>query len=131
MESETTLTTGAAARLAGVTVRTLHHYDEIGLVSPADHTDAGYWFTLGSLEALECEKMRDAGSDVKVRRHQLGRRRVTVALGTYARLFKGDLDEVVDRLNPSSATKSRPERSLGERRGSSVSRENSWYGAVA
>ena len=42
MESETTLTTGAAARLAGVTVRTLHHYDEIGLVSPADHTDAGY-----------------------------------------------------------------------------------------
>lgn len=42
METETTLTVGAAARLAGVTVRTLHHYDEIGLVSPAKHTGAGY-----------------------------------------------------------------------------------------
>jgi DNA-binding transcriptional MerR regulator len=42
MESEPTLTIGAAARLAGVTVRTLHHHDDIGLVSPAKHTDAGY-----------------------------------------------------------------------------------------
>ena len=36
------LTVGAVARLAGVTVRTMHHYDEIGLVSPGDRTDAGY-----------------------------------------------------------------------------------------
>jgi DNA-binding transcriptional MerR regulator len=42
METEIALTVGAVARLAGVTVRTLHHYDEIGLVSPAEHTDAGY-----------------------------------------------------------------------------------------
>lgn len=42
MESETALTVGTVARLAGVTVRTLHHYDEIGLVSPAAHTNAGY-----------------------------------------------------------------------------------------
>ncbi|HEX5541818.1 MAG TPA: MerR family transcriptional regulator [Micromonospora sp.] len=33
---------GRVARLAGVTVRTLHHYDEIGLLSPSDRTSAGY-----------------------------------------------------------------------------------------
>ncbi|WP_216204837.1 MerR family transcriptional regulator [Amycolatopsis aidingensis] len=33
---------GAVAELAGVTVRTLHHYDEIGLLSPGDRSTAGY-----------------------------------------------------------------------------------------
>jgi DNA-binding transcriptional MerR regulator len=36
------LTVGALARLSGVTVRTLHHYDETGLLRPSDRTDAGY-----------------------------------------------------------------------------------------
>jgi DNA-binding transcriptional MerR regulator len=36
------LTVGAAARLAGVTVRTLHHYDKIGLLSPSGRSVAGY-----------------------------------------------------------------------------------------
>jgi len=30
------------ARLAGVSVRTLHHYDQIGLLKPAERTAAGY-----------------------------------------------------------------------------------------
>jgi len=30
------------AELAGISVRTLHHYDEIGLLSPAATTEAGY-----------------------------------------------------------------------------------------
>jgi len=30
------------AEMAGVSVRTLHHYDETGLLKPADRTDAGY-----------------------------------------------------------------------------------------
>jgi hypothetical protein len=42
METETAMTVGTVALLAGVTARTLHHYDEIGLVSPDGHTDAGY-----------------------------------------------------------------------------------------
>jgi DNA-binding transcriptional MerR regulator len=33
---------GKVAALAGVTVRTLHHYDRIGLVSPSGRTAAGY-----------------------------------------------------------------------------------------
>lgn len=30
------------AELAGISVRTLHHYDEIGLLSPAETSEAGY-----------------------------------------------------------------------------------------
>ncbi len=33
---------GQVAAFAGVTVRTLHHYDEIGLLSPSERTHAGY-----------------------------------------------------------------------------------------
>ncbi|MFB4278186.1 MerR family transcriptional regulator [Nonomuraea sp. MTCD27] len=33
---------GQVARLAGITVRTLHHYDEIGLLTPGERTTAGY-----------------------------------------------------------------------------------------
>ncbi|MEV4106173.1 MerR family transcriptional regulator [Nonomuraea sp. NPDC049695] len=33
---------GQVARLAGITVRTLHHYDEIGLLSPSRHSVSGY-----------------------------------------------------------------------------------------
>ncbi|MEE1783914.1 MerR family transcriptional regulator [Streptomyces sp. SP17BM10] len=33
---------GAVAKIAKVTVRALHHYDEIGLLSPAGRTRAGY-----------------------------------------------------------------------------------------
>jgi MerR family transcriptional regulator, thiopeptide resistance regulator len=39
---EELLTVGVVARLAGVTVRTLHHYDEVGLVSPTGRSPAGY-----------------------------------------------------------------------------------------
>lgn len=35
-------TVGQVARAARVTVRTLHHYDEIGLLSPSGRTPAGY-----------------------------------------------------------------------------------------
>lgn len=42
MEATQALTVGAVARLAGITVRTLHHYDEIGLVVPGGRNDAGY-----------------------------------------------------------------------------------------
>src|SRR5918995_4344338 len=42
MDEPSTLTVGRVARLAGVTVRTLHHYDEIGLLSPGNRSAAGY-----------------------------------------------------------------------------------------
>ena len=36
------VTVGTAASRAGVTVRTLHHWDEIGLVRPSERSPAGY-----------------------------------------------------------------------------------------
>jgi len=36
------LTIGALAKRTGLTVRTLHHYDQIGLLSPSGRTDGGY-----------------------------------------------------------------------------------------
>ena len=38
----TSYTVGQVADLAGVTVRTLHHYDQIGLLSPSGRSTAGY-----------------------------------------------------------------------------------------
>jgi MerR family transcriptional regulator, thiopeptide resistance regulator len=35
-------TVGAVAELAGVSVRTLHHYDEIGLLEPSERSASGY-----------------------------------------------------------------------------------------
>lgn len=35
-------TVGELARITGVSIRTLHHYDEIGLLKPSDRTAAGY-----------------------------------------------------------------------------------------
>src|ERR1700679_1289997 len=33
---------GEVARRTGISIRTLHYYDEIGLVSPSQHSDAGH-----------------------------------------------------------------------------------------
>ena len=42
------------AALAGVTVRTLHHYDGIGLLSPCGRTSAGYRrYTEADLDRLQ------------------------------------------------------------------------------
>lgn len=33
---------GELAKSTGVSVRTLHHYDHIGLLTPSDHTETGH-----------------------------------------------------------------------------------------
>jgi DNA-binding transcriptional MerR regulator len=49
-----TYTVGQVAALAHVTVRALHHYDEIGLLKPSARTDAGYRrYDEGDLERLQ------------------------------------------------------------------------------
>lgn len=53
MVEPATFKVGAVARMAGVTVRTLHHYDEIGLLRPTGRSDAGYRrYTDADLERL-------------------------------------------------------------------------------
>lgn len=45
---------GEVARLAGVSVRTLHHYDELGLLTPSRRSEAGYrLYTDEDLERLQ------------------------------------------------------------------------------
>ena len=42
------------AKLSGVTVRTLHYYDQIGLLHPSETTDAGYRiYNTKDLETLQ------------------------------------------------------------------------------
>ncbi len=47
-------TVKAVSDLAGISIRTLHHYDEIGLLKPAQLTASGYrLYTEGDLERLQ------------------------------------------------------------------------------
>ena len=42
------------AKLTGVTVRSLHYYDEIGLLNPSEHTNAGYRiYSIADIERLQ------------------------------------------------------------------------------
>src|SRR5436190_18831190 len=48
------LKVGELARRTGLTVRTLHHYDEIGLLKPSLHTEAGHrLYTDGDVSRLQ------------------------------------------------------------------------------
>ncbi|GAA3343194.1 MerR family transcriptional regulator [Amorphoplanes nipponensis] len=49
------MTVGRAAELTGVTVRTLHHYDDIGLLRPSMRTPAGY----RAYSADDVERLRE------------------------------------------------------------------------
>ena len=50
----TALTVGQVAEQLGVTVRTLHHYDQIGLLVPSERTPAGYrLYTTGDVTRLQ------------------------------------------------------------------------------
>jgi DNA-binding transcriptional MerR regulator len=53
MKSEA-LKVGELAKRTGLTVRTLHHYDEVGLLKPSLHTEAGYrLYTRGDVARLQ------------------------------------------------------------------------------
>ena len=56
-------TVGEVATLAGVTVRTLHHYDRIGLLVPSGRSESGYrLYAYGDLERLrEIRLLRELG----------------------------------------------------------------------
>uniref|UniRef100_UPI0013D38749 MerR family DNA-binding transcriptional regulator n=1 Tax=Raoultella planticola TaxID=575 RepID=UPI0013D38749 len=41
-DREQDYTVGELAKRAGLTVRTLHHYEELGLLNPSGRSDAGY-----------------------------------------------------------------------------------------
>jgi DNA-binding transcriptional MerR regulator len=75
----TTWTVGQVADLFGVTVRTLHHYDEIGLLVPSERSRAGYRrYTDGDLTRLQ---------------QVVVYRRLEMPLDEIATLLDGDGDE--------------------------------------
>ena len=48
------LKVGELARRTGLTIRTLHHYDEIGLLTPSLHTDSGHrLYSAGDVARLQ------------------------------------------------------------------------------
>ena len=49
------LTVGQIAEVAGVTVRTLHHYDALGLLTPDARSEAGYRL----YEDADCERLQE------------------------------------------------------------------------
>jgi DNA-binding transcriptional MerR regulator len=49
-------TVGELAKMAGVSVRTLHHYDQIGLLKPSARTEAGYRL-YGEAELLRLQQV--------------------------------------------------------------------------
>jgi DNA-binding transcriptional MerR regulator len=51
--TDVAMTIGETAQLAKVSVRTLHHYDDLGILKPSARTDAGYrLYDIGDLERL-------------------------------------------------------------------------------
>jgi DNA-binding transcriptional MerR regulator len=65
---------GLAAR-TGLSVRTLHYYDEIGLLLPSQRTDAGHrLYTAGDVVRLQrIESLRTLGFDLQEIRERLVR----------------------------------------------------------
>ncbi|MFE9534534.1 MerR family transcriptional regulator [Streptomyces sp. NPDC006691] len=67
-------TVGRVAELAGVSVRTLHHYDQIGLVRPSARTAAGY----RAYSSADVERLREV---LAYRRLGFGLREVAELVG--------------------------------------------------
>jgi len=94
---------GRVAELAGVTVRTLHHYDEIGLVQPSARTVAGY----RAYSAGDVERLREV---LAYRRLGFGLREVADLVGdpatdavAHLRRLRGLLLEQRDRADAMAA----------------------------
>ncbi|MFE2626422.1 MerR family transcriptional regulator [Streptomyces sp. NPDC059374] len=75
---------GRVAELAGVTVRTLHHYDAIGLVRPSSRTAKGY----RAYSAQDVERLREV----------LAYRRLGLGLGGIGDVVDDASTDVVARL---------------------------------
>ncbi|MGN6326353.1 MerR family transcriptional regulator [Pseudolysinimonas sp.] len=92
------LTVGRAAARLGLTVRTLHHWDEIGLARPSSRTAAGYrMYTVADVERLRrVVAYRELGLDLGAVRAVLDD--PTVDIATELRAQRARLAERIDRL---------------------------------
>ncbi len=90
---------GRVAELAGVSVRTLHHYDDIGLVRPSARTGAGY----RAYSTDDVERLREV---LAYRRLGFGLREIAELVGdptadavAHLRRLRGLLLERRDRVD--------------------------------
>lgn len=92
------LTVGAAAELLGVTVRTLHHWDQIGLASPSQRTPSGYrQYTDADLDRLDrIVAYRESGLGLEAVRDVLDG--TTVDIGAMLRKQRSQLAERIHEL---------------------------------
>ena len=93
-----TMTVGELAGVSGVTVRTLHHYDEIGLLVPSLRSAAGYRiYTSGDVDRLQ--------AILTYRELGLGLEEIAAAVdspeatGDVLRTARRRIDERIDKLN--------------------------------
>ena len=85
------LTVGALAARTGLTVRRLHHYDAIGLLSPSGRTEAGYRLY--------------SGDDVCCLQHIVLLRGIGLALPSIAEALSTKPDDLVVKFWNSMRTK--------------------------
>jgi len=92
------VTVGTAADLVGVSVRTLHHWDEVGLASPSERSSAGYrQYTQDDLQRLHrIVAYREAGLGLEAVREVLDDR--TTDAGTTLRRQRAQLAERIEDL---------------------------------
>ena len=92
------VTVGQAAELVGVTVRTLHHWDEIGLASPSERSSSGYrQYVDKDLERLErIVAYREAGLGLDAVREVLDD--ATAEIGETLRAQRAQLASQIDEL---------------------------------
>jgi DNA-binding transcriptional MerR regulator len=96
---------GELAKRTGVSVRTLHHYDEIGLLSPSHRSPAGYRLYTGADVARlqQIRSLRALGLSLEETREFLGRPEVTPerVLGLHVERLRQQIAEqqaLADRL---------------------------------
>lgn len=80
MEASAALKVGELARRTGLTVRTLHHYDEIGLLSPSRRTPSGHrLYALAEVRRLQqIASLRQVGLSLEDIRRCLDRPEYTL-----------------------------------------------------
>lgn len=116
---------GEAAEIVGVTVRLLHHYDEIGLASPSGRTSSGHrryndadiahlrqtltyralGFSLGEVAAILEDPRANAGTHLRRQHHLLTDRinRLQQMLAAVDRALEATMSESAHRIVPTPA----------------------------
>lgn len=98
MDTTTALTVGEVAALTKVSVRTLHHYDEIGLLRPTGRSDAGYRLYDDAAVARlhQIVVMRELGLSLEVIRRTIDDADFDTAAALERQLV--ELSEAIDHL---------------------------------